>query len=351
MHKGCNLEGAFDVALQADSAAVGRIGTTTQDEEEEADTDEITILHAITSIRGESVDDFGGKIFQCVWAGVERGDPQHDEWVDEEDLLGSQQLTDWDAAHEGNGVEARKGKPRTKMPPGKQLVYEVNKYFCANGRREDMAGNKYSLWLAHQGDTRNQVHLKMKPIVGSRYMVYGYNSKIVYICRQDYIDYLAEVKAKKGYLNRLEKSIVTGLQDPLALSHIQAQAILTHEITTPILWMGKKSKILDCNVFLADVLASLKRWGDQASTHATELMALDGHLRKYTYPDDSAHDDECMVHVVASRDDVNEDAHVLALLKGCCEAGVILWRRHCSEHLEPDDSAKVPTDAEIKVQA
>jgi hypothetical protein len=100
VHKGCNLEGAFDVALQADSAAVGRIGTTTQDEEEEADTDEITMLHAITSIRGESVDDFGGKIFQCVWAGIERGDPQHDEWVDEEDLLGSQQLTDWDAAHD-----------------------------------------------------------------------------------------------------------------------------------------------------------------------------------------------------------------------------------------------------------
>ena len=141
---------------------------------------------------------------------------------------------------------------------------------------------------------------------------------------------------------------MTGLQDPLALSHIRAQAILTHEITTPILWMGKKSKILDCNVFLADVLASLKRWGDQASTHATELMALDGHLRKYTYPDDSAHDDECMAHVVASRDDVNEDAHVLALLKGCCEAGIILWQRHCSEHLEPDDSAKVPTEDEIK---
>ena len=99
----------------------------------------------------------------------------------------------------------------------------------------------------------------MKPIVGSRYMVYGYNSKIVYVCRQDYIDYLAEVKAKKGYLNRLEKSIVTGLQDPLALVHIRAQAILTHEITTPILWMGKKSKIPNCNLFLADVLGSLKR--------------------------------------------------------------------------------------------
>ena len=79
-------------------------------------------------------------------------------------------------------------------------------------------------------------------------------------------------------------------------------------------------------------------------------MALDGHLRKYTmsYPEDSAHDDECMVHVIASRDDLDEDAHVLALLKGCCEAGIILWRRHCSEYLEPDDSAKVPTETEIK---
>ena len=77
-------------------------------------------------------------------------------------------------------------------------------------------------------------------------------------------------------------------------------------------------------------------------------MALNGHLQRYTYPEDSAQDDACMVHVIASRDDVNEDAHVLALLKGCCEAGIILWQRHCSEHLEPDDSAKVPTEAEIK---
>ena len=52
--------------LQADSEATGRIGTTTQDEEEEADTDEVTILHAITNIRAKEVamDHFGGKIFR-----------------------------------------------------------------------------------------------------------------------------------------------------------------------------------------------------------------------------------------------------------------------------------------------
>ena len=30
------------------------------------------------------------------------------------------------------------------------------------------------------------------------------------------------------------------------------------------------------------------------------------------------------------------------------KVGIILWQRHCSEHLEPDDSAKVPTEAEMK---
>ena len=134
VHKGCNLEGAFDVALQADSAAAGRIGTVTQDEEEEASTDEITIPHAITKLRVEGVDDFGGEIFQCVWAGFERGDSRHDEWVDEEDLLGSQQLKHGDEARKGNGVEARKGKPHTEMPPGKQLVYEVLLCEWAKGR-------------------------------------------------------------------------------------------------------------------------------------------------------------------------------------------------------------------------
>lgn len=60
-----------------------------------------------------------------------------------------------------------------------------------------MQGQKYCLWLAKQGAARSQVHLKMKPIVGSRYMVYGYNAKIVYACLQDYVDYISEVKAKK----------------------------------------------------------------------------------------------------------------------------------------------------------
>ena len=59
----------------------------------------------------------------------------------------------------------------------------------------------------------------------------------------DYIDYLAEVKAKKGYLGIFDQSIVEGPQGPLALVHIRAQVILTHETKTPILQMGKKTKI------------------------------------------------------------------------------------------------------------
>jgi hypothetical protein len=112
--------------------------------------------------------------------------------------------------------------------------------------------------------------------------------------------------------------------------------------------MGKKSKILDCNVFLADVLGSLKRWGEEANTHATELMApmaIYGgtHILRMVHRMTGASSD-----VVASSDDPNQDAHdiVLELLKGCCEAGIILWRRHCSEHLEPNDTAKAPTEAE-----
>ena len=105
-------------------------------------------------------------------------------------------------------------------------------------------------------------HLKMKPVVGTRYFVYHYNPRIIFNLRGfylEYIEYLSTSKTKPG-LNRLEASVQQLLQDEECLAQMRAAAVLCEQIEQPILWLSKKKTALEMRQVSADVLAALKSW-------------------------------------------------------------------------------------------
>ena len=83
------------------------------------------------------------------------------------------------------------------------------------------------VWLAQQNDISTELkalHLSMKPVIGSRYVVYHYNPRVIYSLRGVYLRFLEHLRATKTpkpHLNRLEKSVKTLLEDPKCVAQVR----------------------------------------------------------------------------------------------------------------------------------
>ena len=102
-------------------------------------------------------------------------------------------------------------------------MYELGKFVCVQagtGVKEDQKGNAFMKWcLLNDHKDQLLVHLRMKPVVGTRYYVYHYNPGIIFLLRPLYLDFIEFVrtfKSKPG-LNKLESSIKRLLEDDPAL--------------------------------------------------------------------------------------------------------------------------------------
>jgi hypothetical protein len=111
-----------------------------------------------------------------------------------------------------------------------QLVYECGKLLCCQsgkGLKEDQKGEAFMVWLAQQNDISTELkalHLSMKPVIGSRYVVYHYNPRVIYSLRGVYLRFLEHLRATKTpkpHLNRLEKSAKTLLEDPKCVAQVR----------------------------------------------------------------------------------------------------------------------------------
>ena len=110
------------------------------------------------------------------------------------------------AQHEATGEEVRAGHGAKKQVKAhrrtvsklQQLVYELGKFLCVQGGKgvkEDEKGIAFTKWCL-LSDRKDQllVHLRMKPVVGTRYHVYHYNPRVIFILRQVYLDFIPDLQ-------------------------------------------------------------------------------------------------------------------------------------------------------------
>ena len=108
-------------------------------------------------------------------------------------------------------------------------MYEVGKLLCSQsgkGLKEDQKGDAFMVWLAEQGDISDdlkKLHLTMKPVIGSRYVVYHYNPRVIYSLKEVYLRFLEHLritKTPKPHLNRLEMSVKKLLEDEKCITQV-----------------------------------------------------------------------------------------------------------------------------------
>ena len=98
------------------------------------------------------------------------------------------------AVHDQTGRAVLVGKKlntqRRAVSKLQQLVYEIGKFVgiqSGKGVKEDQKGHAFMIWyLLNDMRQHYDVHIRMKPVVGSRYFVYHYNPGIIFKLRQIY---------------------------------------------------------------------------------------------------------------------------------------------------------------------
>ena len=163
------------------------------------------------------------------------------------------------AQHHATGEEVRAGPGAKKQVKAQrrtvsklqQLVYELGKFVCVQGGKgvkEDQKGIAFTKWCL-LSDRKDQllVHLRMKPVVGTRYHVYHYNPRVIFILRQVYLDFIESIRTSKTKhgLNRLEASIKNLLEDADCIAQMRAAAILNEQVEMPSLWLAKAKTALE----------------------------------------------------------------------------------------------------------
>ena len=219
VHKIVNFASAEEAALVEHSKAHhSQYIATREDSESEEDTElynpdmEEAIIEVLLD-RGEGYEKeylckYVDKAFSTT-AELDR------EWRTEEEVRGISALKRYKEGGVSSG-STRVSRTRT-MSKFKQICWEIVKYFRIAGPQEDQHGEHFMTWMAGHDEYLqfSLWHKKLKPLIGNRYTVWGYNALYIYICLDGYAAYLAWQKSKKKSQNRLEASICRGF--PLAL--------------------------------------------------------------------------------------------------------------------------------------
>ena len=92
---------------------------------------------------------------------------------------------------------------------------------------------------------RNCLNVKLERQVGSRYFVTAANAGRVLFLKDAAINFLRYTRKDTG--NKLEQSVFQKLKDPLELAHLQADAVMFHDIYSNLVMLAK-SKDLNMNV-------------------------------------------------------------------------------------------------------
>ena len=218
IHAGINLASKFDEVFRCHGAASTKLRSNVADEAEEDNDvepetapDEFQIEAIVASRSRQGTDGASVKEYKIRWKGW---DASYDTWEPAAHMLHADDML---AEHDKTGNTVRAGKAtkvqRRSVSKLQQLVYEVGKLLCVQsgkGLKEDQKGVGFMKWCL-LNDYKDQLvtHLKMKPVVGTRYFVYHYNPRIIFNLRGlylEYIEYLRRSKTKPG-LNRLEASV------------------------------------------------------------------------------------------------------------------------------------------------
>ena len=207
VHKVMNLGAAFEAAMLATSNGSKYTGITaslefdgTEDLTDNEEYDDVDPLYEDGIIKVISSEGSGSsKRYLCLWVSGDKV------WEDVEDIEGTTALKEWESDKSASVPKPAKKKGKTRaQSKGKQLQYEIHKYFVLGGDREDMQGENFMVWAAERTELADKIkiHLNMKPMRGTRYIVHELNAPIHYECSPTYRSYLEYRKKEKGHYNR-----------------------------------------------------------------------------------------------------------------------------------------------------
>ena len=354
IHAGVNLAAKFDEIFRSHGASSAKLRANVEDEhedDEDAEPEEAPEEYEIeaivaTRVRPGAAGACPEKEYRVRWKGWAAN---HDTWEPASNMLHSEDMI---AEHEKTGAEVMAGKKakvtRRSTSKLQSVVYEIGKFICVQGGKgvkEDQKGVSFMKWCMGKGyKDQLDIHLRMMPVVGTRYFVYHYNPRIIYHLREYYLEFIEHVRANKTKpgLNRLEASIKKLLGDDHCLAQMRAAAILCEQIEQPIMWLAKQKTALQMRQVSADVLGALKHWTTPAG--ATELFLRPGTLVRQAYAEDK--DDALMAAVVRPH---TTDEDVIALLQSCCEVGIEHWQKHAGFGLDQHAARVVTAQDELCV--
>ena len=354
VHAGVNLAAKFDETMRRYGASSGSLRANVEDEaQEDADVqpdqapDEFEIEAIVASRLRRGADGEQEKEYRIRWKGW---DASYDTWEAKKNMLHAEDMI---AEHDNTGQAVLAGRKtrvnRRSVSKLQQIVYEVGKFICVQsgkGVKEDQKGVAFMKWCLMKGYREElQTHLSMKPVVGTRYIVFHYNPRVIYNLRGLYLQFIEDVritKAKVG-LNRLEASVKKLLEDDECLAQMRAASVLCEQIEEPIMWLAKKKTALEMRKVSTDVLGALVRWG--TAEGAKELWQRPGTLIQQAYADQKHN--ALMTAVVAPH---ATDKAVLELLQACCHSGVEHWKKHAGFGMTCAHDDEAPLDTPVTAQ-
>ena len=346
IHAGVNLASKFGEVFRCHGATSSGLRSNVDDDaEEDADAepdqapDEYE-MEAIVASRlrpGASAAEY-----RIRWKGWPAS---YDTWEPASNMLHAEDMI---AQHAKTGQAVLAGKKtkvsrvsRRSVSKVQQVVYEVGKFLCVQsgkGVKEDQRGVAFMKWCLGKGYKDHlKTHLKMKPVVGTRYFVYHYNPRIIFALREVYLEYIEHVrstKTAKTGLNRLEASVKKLLEDEQCLAQMRAAVILCEQIEEPILWLAKRKTALEMRQVSADVLAALVSWATPEG--AATLLQRPGTLISQAYA--HAKDNALMASLIAPH---TTDDQVRDMLQSCCMLGVDHWLKHTGFGLDGHEARHV----------
>ncbi|KAK3100170.1 hypothetical protein FSP39_015705 [Pinctada imbricata] len=153
-----------------------------------------------------------------------------------------------------------------KMRGAKQHIYECDKLLCQTSKKEYAKGMDFKCFsISTEEDTGSDL---FKPIVGSRYLVFLYNSIPTVVGRNAIISFLETVRDSKDIptFNKIESSVFEGFFDEKIVSEECAFAIMYHEICHPLMVKVKcAASPLSMNPHYKYAVDKMREWEKDSS--------------------------------------------------------------------------------------